>query len=166
MYTVRNDSPRILHFRAPRDCVVPDFILARLSLFNSCSMSVSCAEYDISFSSRIREEQSLKRKKSWRGKDPEKYILWKSWRGKNPEKCIFFIWENNGIQCSRMGFSYFPSMENLSWSRKFLAKFSSDSHGVLGWRAMKSRRLIGSFFQCNALKPCADYFVQTTLHKT
>ena len=22
------------------------------------------------------------------------------------------------------------------------------------------------FFQCNALKPCADYFVQTTLHKT
>ena len=61
MYIVRNDSPRILHFRAPRDCVVPDFILARLSLFNSCSMSVSCPEYDISSSSLIREEQSLKR---------------------------------------------------------------------------------------------------------
>ena len=39
---------------------------------------------------------------------------------------------------------------------------------LLGWRAKKSGRLIGSFFQCNALKPCADCFVQTTLqcHET
>ena len=35
---------------------------------------------------------------------------------------------------------------------------------LLGWRAMKSGRLIGSFSQCNALKPCAVCFVQTTLH--
>ena len=70
----------------------------------------------------------------------------------NPEeemilKNVYFLSERIMVfNAQELDFRIFRQWKILSWSRKFLAKFSLDSHGVLGWRAMKSDRLIGSFF--------------------
>ena len=138
MYIVRNDSPRILHFRAPRDCVVPDFILARLSLFNSCPMSVSCAEYDISFSSLFEKSNP------WRGNNPEEEKILKNIHFENPGeekilKNVYFLSERimvfNAQEWDFRIFRQWKICPDLgSFSQIFIRLME-----LVGWMAVKNR---------------------------